>query len=129
MRDSLPAIAACYSAGAAAFVSKGDDQAYLIEAMHRVNDHGKYFTPGMGERLALHELCGLERNPQHILKQDEMTVFLMVAKGDSQQEIAKILEISTKTVRNKITIIQSKLNEPAKQWLAIALRNNLISGI
>jgi len=129
VRDSLGAIGACYAVGVGAFVSKADDVVHLIEAVRRVNDDGKYFPPGLAERLALHELCNTEKNPRHVLNEDELELFTQVARGEAQKDIAAKLGVAPKTVRNKTYLIRDKLREPTRNWLDIALRYNLVSDI
>lgn len=129
MRDSLGAIATCYKMDVGAFVSKNDDTAHLIEAIRRVYAGNKYFPPGMAERIALHELCNKEKNPRDVLTDGEMTLFLKVATGTSQKDIATELKLSRKTVGNKTSLIREKLGVDTNGWLAIALRYSLITDL
>ena len=88
-------------AGACGYFMKEESAGYLIVALHRVLEGGVYLSKEMSTRL-LKSLGGPqssnEDSPLQKLTDREFEVFRLIGQGQTTEEIAKHLHISTKTV-------------------------------
>jgi DNA-binding NarL/FixJ family response regulator len=116
-------------AGAQGFLLKDATSAEVKEAIHRVVDGESLVTPSLLRKL-LEEfsLRGKESHPAHSeLTPREMEVLLAVAEGMSNEEIARRLVISEKTVKTHLGKIFSKLQvEGRAQAMLYAIREGLV---
>lgn len=99
-------------AGAKGYLLKNANSGELIEAIRAVAAGEAQLDPAMAKRV-LEEFRRLEqRHRQDIvhLTEREIEILQLVAQGASNREIAKKLEISEKTVRNRLSVIFDKLH-------------------
>ena len=97
-----------FEAGASAYLSKDSSPDEMIETARRMftgnseaQDRSKDVRP-----LAIRT----QINPLSELTQRELEVFLLLGKGSDSREIARTLNLSTKTVSNYIVLIKEKLH-------------------
>ena len=90
-------------AGASGYLVKGLPQEMLVNAVRRVHAGGRYLPPPMSRALA-------GRTPDSNLSAREREVLLLVAKGQSNKEIALALGISEATVKCHVGVILARLN-------------------
>jgi DNA-binding NarL/FixJ family response regulator len=100
-------------AGACGYIMKEQSAGYLIVALHRVLEGGIYLSKEMSSRL-LKNLAGSASNnpdsPLQKLTDREFEVFRLIGQGQTTEEIAQQLHISTKTVDVHRFQIKDKLH-------------------
>jgi DNA-binding NarL/FixJ family response regulator len=103
-----------------------------------VNEGNAFVYPKLAERLfgGISETDDVNEKAREMWKESrserltsrEMDVLACIAKGYSNQDIAKALCVSEKTVKNHLTNIFRKLNvNDRTQALVYVLRNKIIS--
>ncbi|HVZ83992.1 MAG TPA: response regulator transcription factor [Terracidiphilus sp.] len=90
-------------AGAQGYLLKDAPQADMIEAIRTVHSGKRYFPRAIAERLA-------ERMMRTDLTTRELEVLQMLARGLTNKEIGRVLDISGNTVRNHVNSIIEKLD-------------------
>jgi RNA polymerase sigma factor (sigma-70 family) len=99
-------------AGAKGYLLKNANSQELIEAIRTVAAGEAQLDPAMARRV-LEEFRRLSQAEHHDivhLTEREKEILQLVAQGASNHEIAKRLEISEKTVRNRLSVIFDKLH-------------------
>ncbi|MCR5176537.1 MAG: response regulator transcription factor [Anaerovibrio sp.] len=123
--------------GASGYLLKDVEPDMLIKAIHIVNNGGVFIYPELEERI-----FGCIRDDDNInekakalwrsgrsgrLTARELDVLSCIAKGFSNQEIAKTLFVSEKTVKNHLTNIFRKLDVGDRtQALIYVLKHNIM---
>lgn len=101
---------AALGAGAKGYVLKGVSGPDLVQAIRTVAQGRIYITPELESRL-LSNFKKHETEARHFeLTHREEQVFREVAKGLTNKEVARRLEISEKTVKHYMTCVMRKLN-------------------
>lgn len=123
-QDSL--IKETYKIGARAFVTKNCDPAELALAIRRAHENKVFFLPEIAERLASLSVLG-DHSPQALLEERELEVFVLMAKGLTNVEIAEKLDLSPKTISNVSQTIKETLcmHRPA-DITRLAVKHELI---
>ena len=118
-------IAEAIQAGAVGYVLKGVSTDELVRALDAVREGGALLDPAITRRvLALMRHQQPEENPFAELTKRERVVLSLVALGKTNREIAEVLTISEKTVRNNVSIILSKLGQANRIEAALfAIKN------
>jgi DNA-binding NarL/FixJ family response regulator len=118
--------------GANGYVLKDADGAILVEAIRKVYQGEAYIQATMAKELIVEFKrytsgdAGSTRKSS-LLSERELEVLRLVAKGMLNKEIAKVLFISEKTVKNHISNIFRKLKVTDRTQAAIyAIKNNLV---
>ncbi|RPE81739.1 response regulator [Vulcaniibacterium tengchongense] len=95
-------------AGASGYVGKAGDAAELVRAVRAVARGKRYLASGIAQNLAL---AGIEggASPFDGLTAREIEVALLLVQGLRQEEIAKRLSLSAKTVNTHKTRLFEKL--------------------
>ncbi|MEZ4670762.1 MAG: response regulator transcription factor [Anaerolineae bacterium] len=124
-------IFAVMRAGARGYVLKGADQAVLLRAVRAVANGESLFSPIIAARLiqffaGLEPASGPELFPE--LTEREREILSLIAKGQTNAEIAERLVISMKTVRNHVSNIFSKLQVADRAQAAIRAREAGLGG-
>ncbi|TDF83962.1 response regulator transcription factor [Pseudomonas sp. H9] len=97
-------------AGACGFVSKRAEPEVLLEAARRALCGQAYIEQPLATALAVQAYGGQAADVRlQDLTPREVEIFLMLAKGFSNQMIAQQLCLSSKTVSNYLTTLKSKL--------------------
>jgi DNA-binding NarL/FixJ family response regulator len=111
------------AAGADGFVGKRASDVDLVAAIRRVAGGEKYVDPALGAKLVVSETAAL-REP---ISERERDVLHLLALGYTNQEIAKKLFISVRTVDTHRAHIMGKLELSSRAELVLyALANGLI---
>ena len=119
--------------GARGYLLKDADANALIDSIRRVADGEALLNAGMAAEILneFRKSGELPADTQHKLSElseREADILRLLAKGQSNQEIAGALEISEKTVRNRLSEIFSKLRLNNRTQAALyALREGLAS--
>ena len=122
-------IAAAIQAGALGYLLKESTRDELLEAVRRVATGQLSLPPA----LALKVLQELPRAPQlespaEILTERELDVLQGIARGLSNQEIARELSIGANTVRSHVSSLLSKLECANRTQLALLAREKGLTG-
>lgn len=99
-------------AGAVGYVLKQAGTGELLRALDAVRQGAALLDPAITRRvLAMMRQQGEEQtDPFKALTERELDVLRLLAEGKSNAEIAAVLVLSDKTVRNHISVILDKLN-------------------
>jgi len=124
--DSELVIEETLQAGARGYLLKSDANRYLIDAITAVAAHRPFFTSKVTEDL-LKGYLNRPGQPASTLTNRERTVVQLIAEGHSNKGIARVLNLSVKTVETHRTSVMRKLNfsSPA-DIVRYAIRNQLI---
>ena len=96
------------AAGAAGYVGKGGDARELLRAVRDVAIGKRFLASGVAQNLALSGLGG-ESSPFDALSPRETEVAMLLVQGLRQEEIARRLSLSAKTVNTHKTRLFEKL--------------------
>lgn len=107
-------VAEALAAGAQAYILKGVSAADLRRILRSVHEGEAHVTPGLAARvLTLMSQDASQPDtgsPLDSLTKREEDILRLVAKGDSNREIATALSLKEKTVKHYMTTIMSKLH-------------------
>jgi DNA-binding NarL/FixJ family response regulator len=107
-------------AGARGYLSKHASRVELVAAISEVSAGGKYFPANIAAYIAEHEL-------HSTLSAREVEILEMVAKGLTNKEISRVLQISHYTVRNHINHISAKLGVSDRtEAVTVAIQQGII---
>ncbi|MGA2351144.1 MAG: response regulator transcription factor [Terracidiphilus sp.] len=107
-------------AGATGYLVKGMPKEMLVNAVKRVHGGGRYIPPPVSQALTA-------RTPDSNLSAREREVLGLVAKGNSNREIAGQLGITEATVKCHVSVILMRLNVSDRtQAVVAALQRGLI---
>lgn len=95
-------------AGASGYVGKGGDAAELISAIRDVARGKRYLAGRIAQNLALAGIGG-DKTPFDVLSARELEVAMLMLHGLRQEEIAKRLSLSAKTVNTHKSRLFQKL--------------------
>jgi two-component system invasion response regulator UvrY len=110
MHDELPILRQALDAGAIGYLSKTSAPEVLLEAVNRTLAGHAYIEQRLATHLACHPHSDGRVDPRlRGMTQREFEIFVMLAKGTANSQIAAKLCISSKTVSNYLTLLKSKL--------------------
>jgi DNA-binding NarL/FixJ family response regulator len=95
-------------AGASGYVGKGGDAAELLRAVREVARGRRYLASGIARHMALAGLGG-DGSPFDVLSPRELEVALLLNQGLRQDDIAKRLSLSAKTINTHKARLFDKL--------------------
>jgi two-component system invasion response regulator UvrY len=95
-------------AGASGYVGKGGDALELLRALRDVARGKRYLANNIAQKLALSGIGG-DGSPFDALSPREMEVALLLTRGLRQEDIAKRLSLSAKTINTHKTRLFEKL--------------------
>lgn len=112
-----------FAAGAAGYVTQGDESAHLFEALNTVADGRHYISPRAGARLA-RNISGLDAPAaEDELSEQQWQIYKLLGRGESTHDIAKRIRISPRTVETYCYRMIEKLDLSGMK----ALRRHAIS--
>jgi DNA-binding NarL/FixJ family response regulator len=131
MFDDDESVFCAIRAGAKGYVLKGADRSEIVRAVHAVAGGEMIFGPGVADRVlgyfsALRGEHAVSPFPQ--LTEREREVLDLIAKGYSNQELARRLVLSPKTVRNHVSNIFSKLQVAGRSQAIVRAREAGLGG-
>ncbi|WP_018410690.1 response regulator [Methyloversatilis thermotolerans] len=113
-------------AGASGYLSKRGAPEALIDAVRTVAAGRMYLDAEIAQKLAMQDVTG-SQNPVEALSEREFEVFIHLARGESVNQIAETLHLSSSTVGTHLYNVKQKLGASNQAELTlIALRNGLI---
>jgi two-component system, NarL family, response regulator NreC len=127
--DADPAMArAALTAGASAYVLKEAADDHLLEAIETVAGGGTYLDPKLGAALA--STAVKEAGATGRLSPRERDVLRLIALGHTNQEIARHLGLSVRTIESHRASIQAKTERTTRaELVAYALSAGLLDDV
>ncbi len=95
--------------GASGYVGKGGDASELLRAVREVARGKRYLANSVAQNLALYGIDG-EGSPFDTLSPRELEVAMLLTQGFRQEDIARRLSLSAKTVNTHKTRLFEKLS-------------------
>jgi DNA-binding NarL/FixJ family response regulator len=131
MFDDNESVFMAMRAGARGYIVKGADQAELMRAVQAVATGEALFSPSIATRLinffkTSHAALPVNVFPE--LTERELEVLKLIATGVNNNDIARRLELSSKTVRNYISNIFSKLQVADRAQAIVKAREAGLTG-
>jgi len=109
-----------FAAGASGYLLKGIDGVTLVEAIRRVSAGGRCLSPEAAEKLSQHVTTKR-------MSDREIEVLRLIAKGNSNKEIARLLTVTEDAIKMHVKRILQKLNANDRtQAVVIAIRRGLL---
>ena len=108
MQDDPRYVRAAFAAGASGYLPKEAADLELVEAVREVAAGRPFVHPSVGARLALAD-ADAESSGHEPLSDRERKVLQLLALGHTNQEIARLLVISVRTVETHRAHISRKL--------------------
>ena len=121
MHLSVAVTLKAFEAGASGFVTKSSGPAELIRAVSTVASGGRALSPDVSEVIAADRLASSSQIVDD-LSPREAEILRLLASGMDSEEIADLLSLSPKTVRNYHYAIKAKIgarNDAHLVWLAV----------
>jgi two-component system, NarL family, response regulator NreC len=109
MQDDPRYVREAFSVGASGYVLKEAADAEVVDAVREVASGGRYVHPALGARLIAAEAEERAHAEQDPLSDREREVLRLLALGHTNQEIAKMLYLSVRTVETHRAHIMQKL--------------------
>ncbi|HEX5411250.1 MAG TPA: response regulator transcription factor [Terriglobia bacterium] len=132
IHDTEPMFRGAMEAGAHAYVLKSDLDNRLIEAVEALCENREFYSPAICQTILKRCVEGDSapepgtRDPD-VLTPRQLEVLRLVARGNSNKEVANILGISNRTVEAHRYQIMSRLHASTLSDLVIfAVRNKII---
>jgi two-component system nitrate/nitrite response regulator NarL len=124
------AVEACLSAGARGYLRKDTPPQGLVLALRTAAEGGTVLGPGIGvDALGRGSGSGSGRGskgelaaPLNRLSPRDLTVLRLLGEGRGNSEIARQLQVSEKTVRNRLSTIYSLLGVADRVQAALLAR-------
>ncbi|HHT26004.1 MAG TPA: response regulator transcription factor [Firmicutes bacterium] len=124
------ALMASLLAGANGYVLKEIDCRRLISAIRTVAAGGSLLDPDVSERVMqrLRDQVNVVSDAEEVaLSEREQRILGLIAEGKTNKEIAVVLKLSEKTVRNYVSSLLAKLKVNNRaEAAAQAIRDNLV---
>lgn len=112
--------------GARGYVTKSNAPEVLATAVAAVAAGRLFLSDDVAKSIAILKLTG-DDNPVKALSAREFEIFRLLVTGRPAAEIARILNLSAKTVANYHTVIKQKLHTASDvELVLLALRHNLL---
>ena len=127
MQDDPQYVREAFAAGASGYVLKEAADAEVVDAVREVANGGRYVHPTLGARLIQAEAQERAEAESDPLSDREREVLRLLALGHTNQEIAKMLYLSVRTVETHRAHIMQKLRLTTRAELVrYALEHGLL---
>ena len=127
MYDRESMILGVLRAGARGFILKSETEEHLSAAINALAIHRPYFSGGISETLLDQFLRTKPETSLSTLTRREREVVQLIAEGKINKEIARLLEISIKTVETHRATAMHKLKlRTTAELVRYAVRNSII---
>jgi two-component system response regulator NreC len=127
MEDDPRYVREAFSVGASGYVLKEAADAEVVTAIREVAGGGRYVHPELGARLVAAETESLRRAEADPLSDREREILTLLARGFTNQEIAKQLFISVRTAETHRAHVMQKLRLATRaELVSYALANGLL---
>lgn len=127
MHDSVRHIRDAHAAGASGYVPKEAADTDLVTAVRQVARGESYLHPTLGARLARAQIDEQQATDADPLSDREREVLVHLARGHTNQEVAKLLFISVRTAETHRAHIMQKLKISTRaELVSYALERGLL---
>ena len=127
MEDDPRYVREAFSVGASGYVLKEAADAEVVSAIREVAGGGRYVHPELGARLVSAETDALRRAESDPLSDREREILTLLARGFTNQEIAKQLFISVRTAETHRAHVMQKLRLATRaELVSYALANGFL---
>lgn len=127
MHDRETMILDVLRAGARGFLLKSETEQHLFAAINALSIHRPYFSGGVSETLLEQFLKTSARSTSSALTRREREVVQLIAEGRINKEIARLLDISVKTVETHRATAMHKLKlRTTAELVRYAVRNSIV---
>ena len=109
MHDDTTLVVNAVRAGAAAYLTKGYDVDEVVETVRSLTEDGTLLSPQLAMSM-LHELSSDTSNGDSPLTERETDVLRLTAASHGAREVAQLLDVSVRTVRNHLSSIYRKFD-------------------
>ena len=114
-------------AGARGFILKSETEEHLFAAINALSIHRPYFSGGVSETLLEQFLKTKPQTALSSLTRREREIVQLIAEGKINKEIARLLDISVKTVETHRATAMHKLKlRTTAELVRYAVRNSII---
>jgi DNA-binding NarL/FixJ family response regulator len=129
IHDSQVFVRDAFDAGAQGYALKAQPLAEVVEAMHVVEQGGRYLAPAL-DPLPTKKREGADPGERDRLSRREREIFGLIVQGLSSRDIASALSISLKTVETHRAHMNKKLGirSPA-ELIRVAALQGLLAGV
>jgi DNA-binding NarL/FixJ family response regulator len=130
MHEDDPSLVAAMAAGARGYVSKGAGRTELAHAIATCAAGGVVFSGQLSGRVARLLAHPTDRAARTFptLTPREREVLDRLARGEDNASIARVLGLSSKTVRNVVSVVLGKLAVPDRAAAMLAARDAGMGG-
>ena len=126
MQDNEALVTELLRAGARGYLLKSDASRHLVAAIEALASHNPFFSANVSEAL-LRSFTTRSRREGVVLTSRERQIVQLIAEGHSNKAIAKLLNISQKTVETHRSTVMRKLNLSSSAALVrYAVRNKVV---
>ena len=126
MHDNEMLVQGLLKAGARGYLLKADAKSHLIDAIESLFHHRPFFTKKISDAMLDVYLARPEKVVSAITSR-ERSVVQLIAEGHTNKEVARVLNISLKTVETHRATIMRKLQIASSAGLVrYAIRNKIV---
>jgi two-component system response regulator NreC len=120
-----------FDSGAKSYIQKSDASRHLVAAIKSLAEHKPFFTSEISQILFAKFLSGSagkkQNGQEHAVTSRERDVVRLLARGNSNKEVANCLGISIRTAETHRATLMRKLGlESLAALVRYAIRNNII---
>ena len=105
--------------GASGYLLKNIDSEFLVAAIRRAAEGDSVVSPEMTGKLVEQVRAGAKPAPEHVLSAREREILAHLARGLSNKEIARSLDVAESTVKIHVQHILRKLNLASRVQAAL----------
>ncbi|HET6848937.1 MAG TPA: response regulator transcription factor [Gaiellales bacterium] len=127
MEDDPHHVRQAFANGANGYILKDAAETDLLQAVHEISSGGRYLHPELGARVMQADMAEREKAEADPLSEREHEVLRLLARGHTNQEIAKMLYISVRTAETHRAHIMQKLRLRSRaELVSYALENGML---
>jgi DNA-binding NarL/FixJ family response regulator len=127
MHDDDETVSGGLAAGARGYVLKSDSESHLEDAISALHANRLYFSSPVSELLLDAALNERKRSRLESFTIRELEVAQLIAEGNGNKQIARLLDISIKTVESHRAAAMRKAGvRTAAEFVRFAIKHNLI---
>ncbi|HSZ53268.1 MAG TPA: response regulator transcription factor [Caulobacteraceae bacterium] len=127
MHDDDDTVSRGLAAGARGYVLKSDSESHLEAAISALGANRPYFSSPVSELLLDAALNERKRSKLESFTIRELEVAQLIAEGNSNKQIGRLLDISIKTVESHRAAAMRKAGvHTAAEFVRFAIKHNLI---
>ena len=126
MHDEAQMAARALKIGAAGYATKDSEPALLLTALRKVAGGGRYIDPALADRMVF-EVGLTDSRPPHALLSSASTRCSNAVQGDSVNDIAGKLALSSKTIStHKARLMQKLAAHSVADTVRYAMEHKLV---